>query len=350
MVKSSYTNILITGAGGILAQKLIDKFLINGNYNIVSSTRNVNSLLNKQNGIKYVNNTDLITTDILKNTDIIINCAFPRSQDTIALYEAMHFFELLVLKAIDLKVKGIINISSQSVYGSYREIPSRETDNLKPEDIYAFAKIACESIGWALTKESDTKHTNIRLASLIGKEYPQRAINKMVINADKAGKIEIQNDKNVLGYMDIDDAAEGLYAFVNNSDIDYWKTVYNLGQNSANEITMAEYAKIIQKQFDNNNKKLEIILNSKDKADKLCLMNSNWFYEISQWKPKKKISDFIEKLVNSLGGGDLAESYLLGCLANIILIIIHYLEPLIVLSVQIVTERQFADKYERRVE
>ncbi len=300
MDKSLYKNILITGAGGVLAQKLINKFLINGNYNIVSSTRNINSLLNKQTGIKYVNNTDLITTDILKNTDIIINCAFPRSQDTIALYEAMQFYEFLVLKAIELKVKGIINISSQSVYGSYREIPSMETNNLKPEDIYAFAKIACEKIGLALTEESNTKHTSIRLASLIGKEYYQRVINKIIDNANKTGKIEIQNDKNVLGYMDIDDAADGLYAFVNNSDIDNWKPLYNFGSDSANVITMAEYAKIIKNYFDYINKKIEIISKSKDKADKLCLMDSKMFYEDSNWIPSVSLEESIQKIFHSI--------------------------------------------------
>ena len=47
--------ILITGANGVLANKLIKKIVNDNNYNVMASTRNVANLNNKIYGVKYIN-------------------------------------------------------------------------------------------------------------------------------------------------------------------------------------------------------------------------------------------------------------------------------------------------------
>lgn len=289
-------NILITGANGILAQKLIEKYNNKSQYNITASTRNIQNLKTRLAGVNYINNTDLIETEILKNTDIIVNCAFPRTQDIKAMYEAMLFYKCLVLKSIDMGTKGFINISSQSVYGSYRETPSYEINDLNPEDIYALTKCLIEDIGWALAKDTPLKLTSIRLASLIGVEYPERVINKMIKFGQQNRKITVQNDKNIFGYLDIEDAAEGIYQFIKNSDIEKWKAIYNFGVKPDYSQNLAFIAKEIKKLFEKRNIKIELEIIKKEKADKLQIMNSKWFYEDSNWQPKITLEKSIEKI------------------------------------------------------
>lgn len=291
-----YKNILITGANGILAQKLIEKYNNKSQYDITASTRNIQNLKTRLAGVNYINNTDLIETEILKNIDIIVNCAFPRTQDISAMYEAMLFYKCLVLKSIDMGTKGFINISSQSVYGSYRETPSYEINNLNPEDVYALTKCVIEDIGWALAKDTPLKLTSIRLASLIGVEYPERVINKMIKFGQQNRKITVQNDKNIFGYLDIEDAAEGIYQFIKNSDIEKWKAIYNFGPKPDYSQNLAFIAKEIKKLFEKQNVEIELEINKKEKADKLQTMNSKWFYEDSNWQPKITLETSIEKI------------------------------------------------------
>lgn len=291
-----YKNILITGANGALAQKLIEKYKTDDKYNIIASTRNIQNLKTRLAGVNYINNTDLIETEILKNTDIIVNCAFPRTEDIKAMYEAMLFYKCLVLKSIDMGTKGFINISSQSVYGSYRETPSYEINDLNPEDIYALTKCLIEDIGWALAKDTPLKLTSIRLASLIGVEYPERVINKMIKFGYQNKKIAVQNDKNIFGYLDIEDAAEGIYQFIKNSDIEKWKAIYNFGVKPDYSQNLAFIAKEIKKLFEKRNIKIELEIIKKEKADKLQIMNSKWFYEDSNWQPKITLEKSIEKI------------------------------------------------------
>ena len=291
-----YKNILITGANGALAQKLIEKYNNKSQYNITASTRNIQNLKTRLAGVNYINNTDLIETEILKNIDIVVNCAFPRTEDIKAMHEAMLFYKCLVLKSIDMGTKGFINISSQSVYGSYRETPSYEINDLNPEDIYALTKCLIEDIGWALAKDTPLKLTSIRLASLIGKEYPQRVINKMIKFGYQNKKITVQNDKNIFGYLDIEDAAEGIYQFIKNSDIEKWKAIYNFGVKPDYSQNLAFIAKEIKKLFEKRNIKIELEIIKKEKADKLQTMNSKWFYEDSNWQPKITLEKSIEKI------------------------------------------------------
>ena len=294
--KTMSKNILITGANGALAKKLIATFNQDSDYNVFAATRNIKNLSYRLDFVKYINNSDLIRTDILKDIDIIINSSFPRTQDVKLMYEATRFFECLVLKAIEMKVAGFINISSQSVYGSYREIPSKETDALLPEDIYALTKTSIETIGWALSQDTGLALTSLRLASLIGNEYPERVINKMINYGYQNKKIIVQNDKNVFGFMHIDDAVDGLYHFVKNSDLQKWKPIYNFGVRPEYSKNLAYIATIIRNLFSERTFDISLEITTKEKADKLQAMNSGCFYESAKWKPKITLKEAIEKI------------------------------------------------------
>lgn len=69
--------ILITGANGTLAKKLIEKLSSDDNFQICASSRNIEKT-HRFDNVQYINNVDLIKTDILSKVDFILNCAFPR--------------------------------------------------------------------------------------------------------------------------------------------------------------------------------------------------------------------------------------------------------------------------------
>ena len=288
-------NILITGANGALAGKLIKRFA-DLKYSVIASTRNTNNISEKNSDVQYINNNDIINTDILKNVDLIIHCAFPRKSEPEILAEGLNFFASVIAKAKEMNVKSFINISSQDIYGNYREIPSVESSLVKPLNNYALTKYACEIIGCSYAKNSKTKLTNIRLGSLVGKEYPERVINKIIHNALETRKISVNNDKNVFGYLDIDDAAEGIFQFVQNSNSNDWQEIYNFGAKYEEQKNFEFIAKCIQELLQKHYFKIDLEIKKAENADKLCYLNSNEFYRIAKYTPETPLKKSIEKI------------------------------------------------------
>ena len=91
--------ILITGANGALAKKVINILSEGNSFEILVSSRNPNKIIEKFDDIKYLSNNDLLKTDILKDVDFILHTAFPRNFDLKDMFEATSFFEALLRKA-----------------------------------------------------------------------------------------------------------------------------------------------------------------------------------------------------------------------------------------------------------
>lgn len=294
------SRILITGVNGALAKKVINILSKDCNFEILASSRNPDNILEKYNGVQYVSNTNLIITDVLKDIDFVLHTAFPRNFEVKDMYEATVFFEALLMKSIDMNVKNFINISSQSVYGNYRELPSSEIDDCNPQDIYALTKYQCERIGLALSENKNINYTNIRLASLIGKEFPERVVNKMINFALQNKAITVMNDKDTFGFLHIDDAAKGLCEFLKNSNPTEWKPIYNLGAISDYTENLEYISGIIKELCASRDIDIEVTVNKQDKANKLCLQNSEWFYEDSCWKPELTLRESIRLIFEGI--------------------------------------------------
>ena len=162
-------------------------------------------------------------------------------------------------------------------------------------------KYVQELLGLATVQNSNTTRlTNIRLASLIGIEYPERVINKIIKNAHTSHKISINNDKNVFGYFDVNDAAKGIYKFVTNSSPDNWETIYNLGAKYEEQKYFEYIARCIQKLFEKHNISVDLDITNAQKADKLCLLDSSKFYKTANWEPETTLEQSIEKIFNML--------------------------------------------------
>lgn len=114
--------IMVTGVGGFLGGELLNKLYNNTNYNIVGITSKKEDIYRN-----YKNQNILVCYNIegwekekipWNSIDLIVHCAFSRSYDGFSLAKAIKFTKDLFMTAKINCVKGIINISSQSVYGN----------------------------------------------------------------------------------------------------------------------------------------------------------------------------------------------------------------------------------------
>ena len=223
--------ILITGAGGVLGSSVV-KALPEDDYEVYTLDLKKEFMTAKfaERKNTHFMETDELNhnADFLKNVDIILHCAFSRSQDGAALAQSIDFSEKIFKSAVQYNVPKVINISSQSIYGGLRETSSTEDSPINPLDSYAVAKYACERLAENISENTQTQITSIRLASLIGPQFKERLVNKMILNAKNNGVIKIVGGKQVFSFLDIRDAIEGLVAMIKASD-KKWQNIYNLG-------------------------------------------------------------------------------------------------------------------------
>ena len=176
--------IAVTGATGCVGKELVTQLLLQGK-SVLAFSSDEEQLCNYLVG-HGANNTDQLVVvgrndfDALAEQpiDLLINCAFPRSDEGKPLAAGMQYAQSLFEAARDARVGGVINISSQSVYSQTREHQATESEPICPDGKYAVAKYAVEMIADLVLQ--DVPHTNIRLASLFGSAFGQRFVNFFV--------------------------------------------------------------------------------------------------------------------------------------------------------------------------
>lgn len=109
--------ILITGASGYLAWELIRQLSEAYDVNIIGTSSDPEKLRSDKNysEVRLMNNQELLSSS-LKDIDIIIHTAFCRKSVGKDLVKSLKFSQKLFRKAVEEGIRGIINISSQSVY------------------------------------------------------------------------------------------------------------------------------------------------------------------------------------------------------------------------------------------
>ncbi len=228
--------ILVTGATGFLGQSVIYELLKNEDYQIVAIGGRPEDKVNplpKNERVKFYILEDLFS-QCFHDVDTVINCAFARSNDAGLLAQALEFTERLINRLEELKVKSVINLSSQGVY---ERLPigelSKEESPIAPMDLYSMAKYATEKM-FALSTVSFV--TNVRLASLM---MPQRFLYFFVQKAKRHEMFTVTSPRQGTALLDVSDAAAGLAAIVSLPPESRSK-VYNLG--IGKQYSVLEYA------------------------------------------------------------------------------------------------------------
>ena len=158
--------ILITGASGFLGHFLTLELLKHEDVKIIAilgRPEDKAAPLPNHHRLK-IYPMNALWDEVFDGVDTVINCAFARNNDSQQLAESLDFTEKEIKRFEEIKVKSVINISSQGVYQRLKvgELSS-EKSPIAPIDLYSVAKYACEK----MFRVSEIPYvTNVRLASL----------------------------------------------------------------------------------------------------------------------------------------------------------------------------------------
>lgn len=213
--------IAISGADGFLGTHILDELKNTDGHEIAGITLRSEYLEGRYRSWK---NLTIIPADIkameesdsLKNVDVFIACAFPRTAQPSRMAEGLDFVFKSTSLLMRLGCKFIINISSQSVYDSYRKKPAVENDTVMLGDTYAVAKYCVEQYIEQICYAYNSKYVNVRMASLIGPSFEQRLPNKLINKALRGEGLSIDDFGYTFGYLDVRDAANILVLLLDN--------------------------------------------------------------------------------------------------------------------------------------
>ena len=287
-MNSNKIKVVITGASGFLGRNLIAYLDENTKYVIyaLSSQSKVLQEKKRYKNVMYYDKNAIFTDQdklIIENA-ILVNCAFPRNSTGTGIADGLKYIQGVFLKAKECKAKAVINISSQSVYSSKREVAATEESPVCLETTYAVGKYATELMLESLLQGTDIYFTNIRLASLIGPGFDQRIVNRFVKQA-LSGKDLVANIK---------DAVSGLTAMIQ-SDARDWKKVYNLGPKGGK--TIEEIAQLVcqlSKIYCERSIKYSV---KQTEENSNSMIDCRLFYQDFKWEPKIKITESAEEIL-----------------------------------------------------
>lgn len=285
------SNIVITGANGLVATEFINKLLLNDSevtvYAVTTNIQKLKSRYSTQPRVVCVTLEDLEVKG--SDIDAVINCAFARNAVPNSIAQSLDFARKIAEWAKANQAMRFINISSQSVYGKINEPMWTEETNVSPDYLYAMGKYATEQIVASVLSQSNVKFTNIRLSSVCERA---RFMNVFVKNVIAREPIKIAGGNQRFSFIDVRDVAEALEKVVKyQGDFEH---CYNLG--TGKNYSLLEIADIVASIADERfQQKVDIQVEPSDIADKMG-MDNNLFCKTFDWNPKYEMKQMIESL------------------------------------------------------
>lgn len=284
--------IIVSGLTGVIGRTILRK-LQKDNYEINAIVRTKGKLKKADNVFEY--SLDEYKRMFNNETvDAVLNLAFPRSSEKEVLNEGLRFTYEFIEKAITLKPKIIINISSQSVYTDKRTRPASEDDILKPNNLYGTIKAWIELWIEKICKNRDINCVNLRIANIIGQGYRKRLTTRLVNDAIKNGEMIINNEESIFSFLEVDDCADAILSVLENEGKYATKkyNIYNVG--TKEKYSMRVLAEKIKKQVENIIKKEIKIRNGKNNGGYTNRsLNTKRFNEEYGWSSNITIEESI---------------------------------------------------------
>jgi dTDP-glucose 4,6-dehydratase len=308
-MKNKIKKIFITGGAGFIGSHvsegffnyfkrskiiILDKLTYAGNIKFLSS-------IIKSPRIKFLKG-DIINTRLyskfLKNCDLAINLAAESHVDNSFLsplnftktntYGSHAFF----LECIKNKVKKIMHISSDEVYGEKIKGVCYEDQLLNPTNPYSASKAAAEILINSYKYTYKKEIIIVRANNIYGiRQYPEKLISSSIFNLIKNKPIQIHgNGKNIRYYLSAVDFVKALILLVNKKN----KGIFNIGSNySEKNINIAKIICKIQKKDCKKNIKFV-----KDRLynDKRYSVSSKKIIKIG-WKPERSLKKDLPEII-----------------------------------------------------
>lgn len=281
--------ILITGSGGALGQQLLKELEGSSDFYVYAVTSNPQKL--KEAFLSK--NIEIFSKDELlpwEKIDIVLHCAFARTKNSYDYVTSLEYCKLIFENAVKNNVSAVVNVSSQSVYGSNQNIPWNEEDKeLCPQDLYGMAKISSEILLSSIVKNTNTLYTNLRLSSII---QNAKFINIFIQNTLEKKPLNIIGGTQKVSFLDIKDAANAIIDFLKIEPAK-WNNVYNLG--TGKQHTILEIAEIVKKiASEITNTEIKINIEKQDILLNVCMDNKK-FVELTKWTPKYSLESSIKQ-------------------------------------------------------
>ena len=134
--------VLVTGSTGFLGSHLVKALAEEKMYDVIGAVEDPTGFTDKYGCNEYLRtipNDALLASDV-GHVDLVVNCAFARSNNAFLLANALDFTAQLAKSLKNSNIGALINISSQGVY---KRLPPNElqseTSEIEPIDLYSMA-------------------------------------------------------------------------------------------------------------------------------------------------------------------------------------------------------------------
>jgi dTDP-glucose 4,6-dehydratase len=234
----------------------------------------------------------------LKNTDFAINVAAESHVDN-SFKNALNFTktntlgaQIFLMSCLKMKVKKIIHVSTDEVYGEKIYGRSKETDVLNPTNPYSASKAAAEMIMNAFARFNKNKILIVRSNNIYGtRQYPEKLIPVIITSILNKRKIPVHgNGKYLRCFLSVHDFCSALILLIKEK-----KTgIFNLGNEK--NYSNIKVVKMISKIFNIDYKKQIFFVKNRLFNDRKYSLNINKIKNLG-WKPKNNIENDLPTII-----------------------------------------------------
>ena len=306
-----YKKIFITGAAGFigshLSEKLYDYFsksqlILFDKITYAANKKYIKDLINKKN-VRFIHN-DLLNLKVLeanlKNVDLAINVAAESHVDnsfgnsliftktnTLGTH---HFLEACRKQ----KVKRIIHVSTDEVYGENLNKPFKENQSLNPTNPYSASKAGADMMVNAYKKSYKLNINTVRANNIYGtRQYPEKLISKTIYNLINNKKMTIHGKgDNYRYYLSVKDFCDGMLQIINNGK---FQEIYNIASDKKYKVT--DVIKMISEHLNKNYKKNVKHVNDRPFNDRIYRIDCNKLKKLN-WRVKRDLKNDIPSIID----------------------------------------------------
>jgi len=306
-----YKKILITGAAGFIGSHLAEKlynffsksqFILFDKITYAANKKYLKDLLNKKN-VKFVKG-DLLNLKILetnlKNIDLAINVAAESHVDN-SFGNSLIFTQTNTLGTHNFleacrkqRVRKIIHVSTDEVYGENLGKPFDEKQSLNPTNPYSASKAGADMMVNAYKKSYKLDINTVRANNIYGtRQYPEKLISKTIYNFIHNKKMTIHGKGNSYRYyLSVQDFCDGILQIINRGK---FQEIYNIASDKKYKVT--HVIKIISNYLNKNFKKNTKYVSNRPFNDRIYNINCNKLKKLS-WRAQRNLKDDIPFIIN----------------------------------------------------
>ena len=302
--------IFITGGAGFIGSHICEelykkipnsKLVILDKITYAANLKFISHLIKDKKRVKFIKADIIDNTKYkkkIKNFDIAINVAAESHVDR-SFKNSILFTKTNTLGAhiffqtcLEKKVKKIVHVSTDEVYGEKLLGSFDEKSHLNPTNPYSASKAAAEIIINSYNYHFKSNILIVRGNNIYGKrQFPEKLIPSCITKLIKNKPIEIHGSGNhIRCYLSAIDFANAIYLLLKKK-----KTgIFNIGNNKY--FKNIEIAKIICKKFKKDKKQFIHFVKDRPFNDRRYSVNINKMKKIG-WRPRNSLINDLDEII-----------------------------------------------------